>query len=258
MAVMGILNLQCSWTPEVETVLYDGPHGLISLGTTHAIKITPNHPARIPEFLITNILSGITKSQDVGMLQQLLLTAPPTVPAFSPSQIKFLAPHLSLALSKATKEEIIHFRSPAIDEQSYPVQGTVAVFPQTNLLLTLNNTTEKPLIPSKGSNASRDLQIRHSLGFSRNENLKKVEQAEAFMSIPPTSLAIVIDYQLLEPLNQLHHEPQPSNQRPSIINERRGTTPREMDSLHEQLRDLQKKIDEQSEEIRRLKQTRSP
>jgi len=162
-AAIGIFNLQCSWTPEVETVLHNRPNGFISLQTTHVLKNAPKHPTSIPESLITKILRGITKSQEGGMLQQILLSAPPAVQVFSPSQIAFLAPHLSMALSNATSEEIIHFRCAVSNELPAPIQGVVAVFPPTNFLLILKDAQESSGMPSKLQNSSRKLQTPQPL-----------------------------------------------------------------------------------------------
>lgn len=256
---MGIFNLQCSWTPEVETVLHDSPKNcFIALQTTYALKITPKHPSSIPEPLIAKILSGITKSEEVGILQQLLLSAPLTVPVFSSEQVEFLAPQLSIALFKATPEEIIHFRCAATDKQSSLVQGTVAIFPPTNLVLTLKDVNESSGRPSKMQNYARRLQTTTTLTFSQEKASPMGEKVQAFMAIPSTSVGIVINYQHLVSSNQNNEENQPSKYDTQITNDRKGGTPMEMNSLNEQLRDLREKVDQQAEEIRRLKQTVPP
>jgi hypothetical protein len=257
-AAIGIFNLQCSWTPEVETVLHDSPAGFIALQTTPALEIAPKHPSSIPESLIAKILRGITKSQEGGMLQQVLLSAPPAVPVFSPSQIAFLAPHLSMALSKATPEEIIHFRCTVTQEQPSLIQGTIAVFPPTNFLLTLRDAHESSRMPSKLQNSSRKLQATTSLTFSHEEAFKRDEDLQAFMAIPPTSHGIVINYQHLAPSNQSHQENQPNKHGNQITNDEKDGSPLEMDAMNEQLRDLRKKVDQQTEEIQRLKQMEHP
>jgi len=254
-AVLGIFNLQCSWTPEIETILHDRDDCFISLKTTRALKVTPKHPASISEPLITKIFMEITKSQEEGMLQQLLGSAPTTVPAFSPSQIEVLAPHVSMALSKATPEEIIHFRCLATDEQASLVQGTVAVFSPTYLFLTLTDAKESSGIPSKIQNSSRRLQTTTSLSFPQDKALLKGEDIQSFMVIPTSYHWIIINYQQLEPLNTNIQGNQPYKFDTPTPSDKKGESPREMDSLNEQLNDLRRKVDQQAEEIRRLKQT---
>jgi hypothetical protein len=257
-AVIGIFNLQCSWTPEIETVLHDSPAGFIALQTTPALEIAPKHPSSIAESLIAKILRGITKSQEGGMLQQVLLSAPPAVPVFSPSQIAFLAPHLSMALSKATPEEIIHFRCTVTEEQPSLIQGTIAVFPPTSFLLTLRDAQESSRMPSKLQNSSRKLQTTTSLTFSHEEAFKRDEGLQAFMAMPPTSHGIVINYQHLAPSNQRNQENQPNKHGNQITNDEKDGSPLEIDAMNEQLRDLRKKVDQQTEEIQRLNQMKPP
>jgi len=192
------------------------------------------------------------------MLQQLLLSAPPPVPAFSPSQISFLAPQLSLALSKATPEEVIHFRCPATDERSSLVQGTIAIFPPSNFLLTLKEAKESSGMPSKIQNSSQKLQNTSSLTFSQKEAVMRREDIQTFMAIPAMSEGILINYQGLAPSNEQHQENQSGNHGQTMPGDENGDSPGELDSLNEQLRDLRKKVDQQTEEIRRLKQTAPP
>ena len=257
-AVMGMFSLQCSWTPEVETVLHESQECFISLKTTQALKVPPKHPASISESLITNILMEITKSQEEGMLQQLLLSTSSTVSAFSPSQIEELAPHISMALSQVTMEEIIHFRCLAAEEQSSLVQGTVAVFPPSYLLLTLKDEKESSALPEKIHNSSRRLQTKTSLSSSQNETFYRGEDVQSFMAIPSTSHGIIINYQRIAQSNQNYQETQPNKFDTTINSDDKGETPRGMDSLNEQVKDLRKKVDQQAEEIRRLKQTAPP
>jgi hypothetical protein len=255
-AAIGILNFQCSWTPEIKTVLYDSPVCVIALQTTHALKIAPTHPSSIPDSLFRKILGGITKSQEGGMLQQLLVTAPLTTPAFSPSQIDFLAPHLSKALSKATPDEIVHFRCPARDEGASLVQGNVAIFPPSNLLLTLEKNKRSSRTPSKIEN-SRNPQPTTSLIFFQEESFMSEKEIDIFMAIPPTFHGIVINYQ-----NFISHHKNQENQfsphGTPIIHDPKDGPPIRRESLNDQLRDLQRKVDQQAEEIRRLKQTAPP
>ena len=252
--VLGILNLQCSWTPEIETVLYDSPVCVITLQTTNALKIPPTHPTSIPDVLFKTIFGGITESQEPGMLQQLLFTTSLTTPAFSPSQIDFLALHLSKALSLATPEEIVHFRCPAREKEASEVQGNVAIFPPSNLLLTLKKDNSFSPTHSK-IESSRNPRSTTSLIFFHEEAFMREKEIPPFMAIPPTFHGIVIDYQDFIPHHK-NHSNQSSPHGAQIIHDPKKDVPSiRKESLNEQVRDLQRKVDQQAEEIRRLKQT---
>ena len=251
---LAISNLQCSWTPEVETVLYEGPECVISLKTSHALKQAPEHPAFLSESLIAKILNGMTISQEEGILQQLLLTKHHPVPAFSPSQIDFLAPHISMAFSQVTPDEVIQFTCPPTNEQHFPIQGMLAVFPPSSLLLTLEKFKPYPGVSPKMQNTSQKLRPA-SLVFSHQESIIRAEEVQSFMSIPSTSHGIAINYQSLDSLNPISKENQLTQPGVQATPHKNTEAPMTIDSLNSQLRDLKKIVDQQAEEIRRLQDT---
>ena len=244
-------NLQCSWTPEVETVLHKGSECVISLKTSHALKKTPSHPASLSEALITKILKGVSISQEEGILQQLLLSIHHPVPAFSPSQIEFLAPQVSMAFSQVTQEEIIHFKCLPTNEQFFPIQGTLAVFSPSSLLLIFENLKPYPGASPKRQNSSQKLQPI-SLVFSYPEAILRAEEVQAIMEIPSTYHRIAINYQSLELSNPISKENQLTQPDTKTIPHKSPEAPLTIDSLNSQLRDLKKIVDQQAEEIRRL------
>lgn len=256
-ATLTTFNLQCSWTPEVETVLQDGPECIISLKTSHTLKKTPRHPVLLSESLIAKILKGIAINQEEGILQQLLLSTHHPVSPFSPSQIDFLAHHISMAFSQVTPEEIIHFKCSPTDEPFFSAQGTLAVFPPSFLLLTLKNLTPYPAASPKMQRSSRKSQTT-SLTFFHQEAVIRTEEVQAFMTVPSTYHWIGIDYQSLDPSNPNSKKNQLTQPGPQTTPNKKAEPPVTMDSLNSQLRDLQKIVDQQAEEIRRLQDSSSP
>lgn len=256
-AILTTFNFQCSWTPEVETILYEGPECVVSLKTSHALKKAPKHPASLSETLIAKILKGMAVRQEEGILQQLLLSTHHPVPAFSPSQIDFLAPHVSMAFSQVTPEEIVHFKCPPTNEPFFPIQGTLAVFSPSSLLLTLENLKPYPAVSPKSQNSSQKIQTV-SLIFSEREATLSTEKVQTFMTIPSTSERIAINYQILEPLNPSSKKNQPTQPGAQTTPHKMPEAPMTIDSLNSQLRDLQKTVDQQAEEIRRLQESSAP
>lgn len=256
-AILTTFTLHCSWTPDVEKVLHEGPECRISLKTSDSLKKAPKHPTSISESLIAKILKEMAISQEEGILQQLLLPTHNPVPAFSPSQIDFLALHLSMAFSQVTPEEIIHFTCPPTDEQLFGVQGTLAAFSPSTLLLTLKDLKPNRELPPKVQHSSRKLQPS-SLTFSHQDAIIGAKEVQAFMTLPSTYHRIAINYQSLKSSN-------PNNKENQLIQPDTQTNPNQnteppmtMDFLKSQLRDLQKKVDQQAEEIRRLQDSSSP
>ena len=252
---IGLTHIQCTWTPEIETVLHQDQNGSIALQTTKSFKISPNHPISLSDSLIQKILVGITKQQEDGMLQHLLSGPSPKLPAFSSSQTQFLAPQLALALSKATSEEIISFTCAANDEKSSVVIGTVAVFHPTTFAITLKYSPEASLGHKKGKNSLGNLHRNITIQFSQESALVKPEETPTLMDIPKGSHGILVNYELLKispRKDQVHPSSKPGTH---LKSQETGQDPSEIDALNEQLQDLQRKVDEQSKEIRRLQQT---
>jgi len=75
------------------------------------------------------------------------------------------------------------------------------------------------------------------------------------MDIPEGSHGILVNYELLKispRKDQVHPSSKPGTH---LKSQETGKDPSEIDALNEQLQDLQRKVDEQGKEIRRLQQT---
>ena len=252
---IGFSHFQCSWTPEVETLLYQSEEGTIALQTTKTFKVAPQHPIWISDSLIQEVLGGITQTQESGILQELFSGSPPEFPVFSPSQIRFLGPQIASALSQATSEELVFFSCTANNHNSSAVKGTVAIFHPSTLLINLINYRESFFEASKGKNSRENLHRSSTIHFSPEEALLPPKGSQIFMEFPTNSHWVMINYDLLKTSNL--KEPgsltsTPGTMTPSAV--KKGNT-REINSLSEQLQDLQRKVDEQNEEIKRLQQT---
>ena len=247
-------TIQCSWAPQINTPIHTSEGGQIALRTSPEFKIRPQHPHIISESLVKQILQGISQHQEQGILQELLIADPKPSPVFSLAQIEFLSPHIVDALSKATSEELITFKSLDSQEGTTVVRGTVALFSPTIFFLTIQNTQNLPG-PQKMANSSRNLQKHTKLIFAQEHALLKPEEAQRLMELSPTDIEIAIDYAALKPLKGTEHEDMAEKHYSTTTTTQSETNHPKMNILQEQLLDLQKKVDEQAEEIRRLQQT---
>ncbi|WP_447962061.1 hypothetical protein [Nitrospira sp. Ecomares 2.1] len=161
-----------------------------------------------------------------------------------------------MAFSQVTPEEVIHFKCPPTDEQLFPVQGTFANFSPSSLLVTLKDSKPNPAVSPKMQPSFRNVQTT-SLTFSHQEAVIRVEEVQAFMTVPSTYHRIAINYQNLEPSNPNNKENQVTQPGPKTSPNNKAEPPMTMDSLNSQLRKLQKIVDQQAEEIRRLQDSSS-
>jgi hypothetical protein len=194
-------HIQCSWTPDVETLLYQSEEGTIALQTTKNFKAAPKHPAWISDSLIQEMLGGLTQTQESGLLQEIFSGSPSQLPVFSPSQIRFLSPQLASALSKATPEELVSFICTDTKENSSIVKGTVAVFHPTTLLINLKNYRKSMFDQGKGKNSRGNLQRYTTIHFSQEEALINPKESQPLMEIPANSHWVMINYSLLKSSN---------------------------------------------------------
>ena len=255
---IGMSHIQCSWTPDVEMLLYQSEEGTIALQTTKNFKVAPKHPAWISDSLIQEMLGGLTQTQESGLLQDIFSGSPPQLPVFSPSQIRFLGPQLASALSKATPEELVSFICTDTNENSSVVKGTVAVFHSTTLLINLKNYRQSMFDQGKVKNSRGNLQRYTTIHFSQEEALINPKESQPLMEIPANSHWVMINYSLLKTSNlkEPHVLTSASGEMTNDgVKEQNTQATNSLNELNEQLIDLRRKVDEQNEEIKRLQQT---
>lgn len=248
-----MLTVQCTWTPEVETLIHQSEEGNITLQTSGDFKVPPQHPHVFNESLIKQVLQGIIYTQEKGILQELLIADPNPSPLFSSEQIDFLTPHLVNAFSKATAEELVTFRGLTLKKGATQIKGTVALFPPTIFLVAIQPLEEYPGNSSKMAASSRKLQQRTTIMFSQEDTVLNPKEAQGFMKMSSHDSWVAINYADLSPLRRNAQE-EPSRPTTSVPSTQSEETQTEKKSLEEQLHDLQEKVDEQAEKIQRLQQ----
>lgn len=255
---IGLSHIQCSWTPDVETPLYQSKEGTIALQTTKNFNVAPQHPAWISDSLIQEMLGGLTQTQESGLLQEIFSGSPPQLPVFSPSQIRFLGPQLASALSKATPEELVSFICIDTKENSSVVKGTVAIFHPTTLLINLKNYRKSMFDQGKSKNSRGNLQRYTTIHFSQEEALINPKESQPLMEIPANSHWVMINYSLLKTSNLKEPHALTSTSGGMTNDGMKEQNTQQINSLNEmneQLLDLRRKVDEQNEEIKQLQQT---
>ena len=107
----------CGTTAQTGKILFDGPHGSVSLQAISDRSIQANHPINLEPALLTQLLTGI-ELHDEGLGEhhvkgiQTLIEGKGalTYPLFSENQVQFLAPLIAEALRTATVNQSVEFR----------------------------------------------------------------------------------------------------------------------------------------------------
>jgi hypothetical protein len=117
LALLCVAVTACATTGPTGKILFDGPHGSVSLQTISDRSIQANHPINLEPALLTQLLTGI-ELHDEGLgehhvkgIQTLVEgKAALTYPLFSEDQVQFLAPLLAQGLRTATANQSVEFR----------------------------------------------------------------------------------------------------------------------------------------------------
>ena len=246
-----VFTLQCTWTPEVETIIHRDTEGLVTLQTSEKFKISPHHPQILSELQVKQVLRGISQKQEQGILQELFISDSKQTPIFSPTQIEFLTPHLIEAIAQATSEELIMFQHFGDKERANSIRGTVTLFSPNVFLLTLKRSENS----TKMSSSSRSLHQHLTLTFGQEKAMLSQEDGQRFMKIPPKDPWIALNLKTLTSEAEFQTNQEGKNhQNPIIPAHHEHDSPQTL-SLEEQLQDLRKKVDEQDKEIRRLQKS---
>jgi hypothetical protein len=104
-----ILALAACSSPPPSRTLYHDPTTLIRLQIDERAPSAHTHPAQVGTDEIAEVLRGIRVIARKGIVWSLVAGVPQANPAFSPGEIRALAPKLSHALAQAKPEEMVTF-----------------------------------------------------------------------------------------------------------------------------------------------------
>jgi hypothetical protein len=113
-AFLGTLFLGgCVGTPQIETVIHEGPDGSLMLQTVSKASYRPSHPTHVSVETFEKILTGIHyRRSPARWLQRLMDSGVKSSPLLAPEQVTFWAPHLRRAFLQVTAEEQVFMRIP--------------------------------------------------------------------------------------------------------------------------------------------------
>ncbi len=210
----------CGTTTPTGKILFDGPHGTVSLQTISDRSIQANHPINLEPALLTQLLTGI-ELHDEGLgehhvkgIQTLIEgKAALTYPLFSEDQVQFLAPLIAEGLRKATANQSVEFRVVTTIEGSNRFQsattetttGSLYAYGR-QLYVILTQYNYNPMLTNlsinEASHRSQDpldysgLKFR-TLRFTPKAALR-VDSPDPPTMGKPTDRFLAVDYQLLQ------------------------------------------------------------
>ncbi len=188
------------------------------------------------------------------MLQELFFSTQEQTPVFSQAQIDFLGPQIVAAFTQVTSEELISFQVKGNGDQTNSLSGTVTIFPDEILFLSLNHSGSSQKNSSKLAPSSQQLRRQTTLLYSEEQAILQPEVAKRFRNMPSKDPWIAINYATLKPSEEKRSQeadilpvtPKSGQQSPKIQPNK--------NTLQKQLQELKNTVDEQAEQIRILQQ----
>lgn len=278
------LMSNCSWTPRVETSIYEGPQGSISLITVSEESFEANHPVTLQTDTIAHILRGLQIREGNRLLQKIFSGEAHHQQVFTEEQIEILTPPLQKAFSQVTPEEHITIQTPDNREIGiHSLKGTMYV-QGDDLYVTLkfgtHSSHDSTKSTVKGVRPNREGRGMPVVAFSPQEALRKDKPSHWFLGGEKKN-HLVINVPLLASLHRQHPTTAVEPQReksvsvPTSSKKTEQTKPKDTDSpgtssqtqtssqtsetsdtqrLLEEIKSLRKELADQKEAIEQLKQ----
>lgn len=117
--LLTLLIAGCKTGSQLDMAILESPQGAVYLERIPTSQFQAAHPIRLDSQLIARVLQGVTVREDNGLLQSFGMGQKPVVPAFSETDIAFLAPAIAKGLSQAAADQQIGFRLTRIEENAY-------------------------------------------------------------------------------------------------------------------------------------------
>ena len=197
--MLGLLCLTgCLGTHRVETSVYEGSEGAVFLRAVPVESRAASHPATLSIDTLKKVLQGIHFRQSGRLLQSLLNRDAAPTPLFSPSEIKFFAPHLQRAFSRATGRESVVIRMPAPSSSAFKtVTATMVVNENTlHAAFTFSNKGSFTHTQSKVTPADHQGFTSPTFVFLPKEAVLKEAESPWYMPVH-TRHRLLVDLSLL-------------------------------------------------------------
>lgn len=274
-ALCSLLSLwSCASTPELDFLLAESPRGTVYLERIPDRSLQAAHPIKIDQETLALVLRGISIKDNQGLLQDLLAGQSPAVAAFTEDDVRYLAPLLAEALTRAAADQQVGFRLiqsglPGGD----PTGGAGMGAPDASRRLALMETTQGTLYAY-----GRSLYVTLSEFKTRSERpgtLNKTtrrqpdysgllnrtvlftpesaRRPDSYRGKNTTSATLIIDYQGLAALST--HTPfPPLSQTPPQGRTQTSPPPSELDAgTDTQLQRLQDQMNQKNRELEDLR-----
>lgn len=281
--VMILTVTGCAGTPIATTPVHDDALSSVFLENVSDTSYQAAHPLKLPEATVADLLRGLHTKEKTGMLlllgKALKSTNLNDIRLFSEDEIALLAPPLTKALAQASPHQRVGFRVSSIPPLSQSQKDTQRKETTTGYLFadglslhfTLTRYRHWPGKPS--ASAQKEPRALPDTDGLRDREVTFLPEAAVRPDAYDRSSwigksqdkSVAIDYQLLTrilsaPAQSIPYPPAAAassmGQPPQVIPNQptaAGRQDADLQTFREELKAMQKKLDEQNAELQRLK-----
>jgi hypothetical protein len=279
MSCIAVVMTGCAATGPHNISIYDAALGAVFLEHVSDTSYQAAHPIKLPETTVADLLRGVHTKEKTGLLlllgKALRSTNLNDIRTFSEDDIAFLTPHITTALAQATPHQRVGFhiysmptisQSPKANQQQETTSGYLFA-DGLSLHFTLTQYQYRAGKPSTSSQ-KEPRALPDTDGLRDREVTFLPEGAVRPDAYDRSSWigksqdkSLAIDYQLLTRILSAPQQPVPAVAVPTgqppqaapTYTAPVGRQDADMQAFKEELRALQKKLDEQNAELQRLK-----
>ncbi len=265
------------------TSIHEATAGHVFLEEVSDKSFQAAHPIKLSETTVADILRGIHTKEKSGLLlllgKALKSTNLNDIRTFSEDDIAYLAPHITTALAQATPHQRVGFHvysGPAISQQpkiNQQRETTAGYLFADGLSLHFTLTQFRYYPGKKSAGSQKEPRPLPDTDGLRDREVTFIPEAAVRPDVYDRSSwigksedrSLAIDYQLLtkvltapQPTSTAQPRPAASSQSTSPVQSPPpGKSDADIQAFKEELKALQKKVDEQSAELQRLKSDQS-
>lgn len=263
-----LITTGCASSPHAGPTIHDSPRGSVYLERIQTGSFQATHPITIEAGVIARALSGIQVRDDRTTLQAFLASRTETVRAFSHEDADFLAPFISLALTKASPDQRVGFRirqapsSPDSTKEMEVTSGTLFAYGrslQIQLTRVRSGSEKRSMIDGPNRHYADQTGLT---GRKLEFHPEEAQRPDTFRVGETEFPTLVIDYELLA---KLPEQPapaapvSPAAARPDQPASPAAATAQEVEALRKELQEIKRQLQEQqSKEARPKQKDKSP
>lgn len=280
MSCIALAMVGCAGNRPLTTSIHDGALGSVFLEPVSDASYQAAHPLKLPETTVADVLRGVHTKEKSGLLlllgKALKSTNLNDIRAFSEDDIAFLTPHITAALAQATPRQRVGFHIYSVPPISQAAKTNQLKETTSGYLfadgLSLHFTmTQYRYRPGKPSTSSqKEPRALPDTDGLRDREVTFLPEGAVRPDVYDRSSwigksedkSVAIDYQLLTRILSAPQQPSPTvavpaGQAPSqsvpSYAPPVGKQEADLQAFKEELKAMQKKLDEQSAELQRLK-----